>query len=363
MRLRITYTDHLVALVGEAAAAAARLESVGADTLAALAARAAVDRARLSLRLDASPLTDETATAVDEGRFDLPATVARPVPAAGGWAAALRLEGMATQQVAAVEYANLKAAHAAEAALADTFFEDPMGALATLHGLMCQGLVDPEVVGRPRRTAQAIHDGAQGMVIFNAPDPETVPGLLADLAGWLRGSTRSGSHPASAALPAVVVAGVVHERLLEWQPFEAANGRLARSAAALILRARGLDANGVAVCERSFVRDLAAYLPEVAATRRRQDDLTPWVEWQAEAAVAALDAAVGLAGRTPAPPAPGRARDLAAGLQPGDTVTVLEYARQLGVTRETAWADLRRLAAAGLVARDPRTRGMRYRRV
>jgi len=389
MDVRFRYSDHLVGLIDEAAASGARITAAPPERLAAEALRAKHDAGRLSARLDASPLEDATADAVDAGvwtppvsrpagerrwsgpsgerRQSRPAGEPRPDGPAGsmaaeekvgGWATALKLDGMATQQVAAVEYANLLACYDAEPALAEQLFEAPLTVLTTLHGLICQGLVDPQVVGRPRRTAQAVHDGGQGRVIFNTADPKAVPRLLDGLVEWL-GATGS---PGSVGLPTLVVAGVVHERLLEWQPFEAGNGRLARAAARLVLRARGLDPAAVAVPERTLAADPGGYHHEVAATMHRRGDLGPWLEWHAEAVVAGLAAAAQRLGASPSPSPPPRAVEVVHPLASGATITLAEYAGATGLSRETATADLRELVAAGTLRRDPRTRGLRFRR-
>ncbi|MBA2729697.1 MAG: Fic family protein [Euzebyaceae bacterium] len=374
MDVRFHYSDHLVGLVEDAAAAAARIAAAPPEGLAAEAQRAKRDAGRLSARLDASPLDDATADAVDAGtwvwpagkrRFDEPAGERRSddsagnvaAPQAGGWATALKLDGMATQQVAAVEYANLLACYDAEAELADQLFEAPLTVLTTLHGLICRGLVAPQVVGRPRRTIQAVHDGAQGRVLYNTPDPRVVPRLVDGLVEWLGATGSAGS----AGLPTLVVAGVVHERLLEWQPFEAGNGRLARATARLVLRARGLDPTAVAVPERTLAADPSGYHNEVAATIHRRGDLGPWLEWHTEAVVAGLAAvARRLVGHSPAPPA--RAVQIAGRMAFGATITLGQYAAATGLSRDTAAADLRALVSAGTLRRDPHTRGLTFRR-
>jgi hypothetical protein len=357
----VPYTDHLVSLLGRCEAAAARIAGADPDRRAALAASARVEAARRSARLDASPLTDETADDVDArlaaGQPPTPAALELPEPdgSPGGWARALKLDGMQTQEVAAVEYANVLAARDAEVQLAAEVLVRPLDALGTLHGLLCRGLVDPEVAGRPRRTEQAMHDGAQGLVLYHAPPAEDVPRLMDGLASWL--------GEGSATLPSVVVAGIVHERLLEWLPYEAANGRLARAAARLVLHARGIDPQGLAVIERPLAADPVGYYAEVAATVRRRGDLGPWLERWAEAACAALETAAEAADPRPAPMLPPRARQLAERLAPGDAITVREHAEAAGVRREAALADLRALGRAGLLVADPGSRGLRWRRM
>jgi hypothetical protein len=354
-RVRVSYTDHLVDLVARAEAAAARLTGADADLRRAAAVAAARESARLSLRLDGSPLTDETADAVDAGT--LPAvrpSTARPEEDRRGWATVLRVDAMATQDLAAVEYANLLACAEAEPGVAERFFDDPLGALAELHGVIVRDLVAPDVVGQLRRTDQAVHDGAQGRMIYRAVDPAALPDLLDGLAAWL--GTRS------VTLPALVVAGVVHERILEWQPYEAANGRLARVASRVVLRARGLDLEGLAVPERELAADPLDYYGEVAATIHRRGDLELWLERWGEVLLAALErAADALVPRErPAPPA--RALAAVSDLDEGEDITLAGYARRIGASLTTAQGDLRALAAAGVLVADPRTKGLRFRR-
>jgi Fic family protein len=358
MDVRVTSTNYLVTLIEAASRIAGRLRDVDRDRVGAVAAQARRDAARLSARLDGSPLDPDTADQVDAGQWQRPDGVLAAADPGGGWAAALRIDRMETQEVAAVEYANLLDAYDAEPALAPQLFDDPLGTLAQLHGLMCQGLVEPDVVGRPRTTEQAIHDGAQGRVIFNTPDPPAIPALLDGLRDWLRGTKTEGS----AAYSTPVVAAVVHEALLQWQPFEAANGRVARGAARLVLRARGFDPAGVAVLEHQWAADPGGYYGEVAATIRRRGDLTPWVERHTEALVDALERAATALDRPSTDEPSSRALTALDDVAPDGTITVAEYATRWNVSRETAAVDLRALAAAGLLRRDPRTLGRRFRR-
>lgn len=360
--MRIDWTDHLVALVGRTETAAARIAGAAPKRRAERARVARRERARLSARLDACPLEDATADEVDAREAaGLPAVEVLPERPDGGqtgtgsWARALRLEGMATQEVAAVEYAGLLACADIEAEVAAWFFERPLEGLARLHAEIGRGLVDSGVAGRPRMTDQAVHDGAQGKVIYHAPKPVRVPDLLAELEAWL---TRS-----SSGLPAAVVAGVLQERLLEWQAFETANGRLARAASTTVLRARGLDPNAVAVPERFLAADPAGYFAEVAATQRRRGDLAMWLERYLEALAVELEAAAADLAPLPAPDLPPRAAQALSTLSEATVITVREYAERAGVTLATAAADLRLLAAAGEVRLEPRTHGLRYRRV
>src|SRR5688572_29304982 len=124
MDVRVTHTSYLVALLTEASVGAGRLLDLPDDDREELRATARRETARFSARLDGSPLEDGTVVSVDAGDWQRPGTVAA-VARAGGWAGALRLDGMATQDLAAVEYANLLAAYDEEPHLATRFFDEP----------------------------------------------------------------------------------------------------------------------------------------------------------------------------------------------------------------------------------------------
>jgi len=306
--------------------------------------------ARLSVRLDASPLDDATASAVDRGEVPDPAT---PGAAHGGagWASALRLEGLPTQEIAALEYRGVRAAQADEAGLAAAFFGAPVATLVRVQRHVAAGLVDDDRLGDLRSTSRAVHDGAQGRVIFHAPPPERLPDLLAELDGWVR-SARARYRP-------LVIAGTVHGRLLHWRPFEAGNGRVARLASRIALRATGGDPWGVAVPERVLVRDPLGYATEIAATIRRRTDLRPWNERAAEAVVDGLEH---MARRRRVAPqdVDARAVRACATVPAGEPVTVPQMAAEAGLDRAAALVQCNMLSWAGLLRRDPGTHGLRY---
>ncbi len=348
------YRDHLVALVARSEAAAARLALAVPERRFELRAQARRDAARWSARLDGSPLTDQAAHRVDVAGGAASRPPLRPADQRGSWAQALRIDGMATEEVAELEYANALATYAAEEDLASVLPRDPAGVLAALHGRLVEGLVEPEAIGRLRPMALDVHDGAQGQVLYRTPDPARLPELFEALTTWLGGP--------SADKPALVVAGIVHGRLLEWQPFVAANGRVARAASRMVLRWRGVDPWGVAVPERALAADALGYHREVAATIRRRGDLTPWLERTGEAVADALEAAADAAHGFGAPSPPPEALDGIAGLAPGEAVTVPTYARGRGLDRETARSELEALRRSGFLRHEPGTQGLRLRR-
>lgn len=350
--------DHLAELIADVGAVAARLAAAAPTTRGVQAAKARRESARLSARLDASPLTEATADAIDERELQGLPPVEQPAgaPAArvtAGWAQTWEIDALATQEVAGIEYANLLACFDAEAAMAPQLLDRPREALAELHVLICRGLVEPGMAGRPRETEQAVHDGAQGRVLYRAAPPERLDGLLDELAAWLTG-------PAEAE-PALIVAGTVHERILRWQPFEAGNGRVARAASRLVLRARKVDPEGLAVAERLPARDPLGYHRAVAANMRRRA-LDPWLEWTGEAVLSGLIAAADAVDPDGHPDLPPRAAETAAELEPGAVLTLTEYAERTSTSLHAARTDLRAMVIAGRMEPVPGSRGLRFSR-
>jgi hypothetical protein len=187
-----------------------------------------------------------------------------------------------------------------------------------------------------------VHDASVGRVLFFPTDPA----LLSD--AWdllLRNLTGSGAGGAAARRPAAVRAGLMHLELLRHQPFDAANGRVARAAARLALLADGLLPAGLGAPDGVLAEDPLGYHEEVAASVRRRD-ATSWVERILEAhgqalrqAVAALDdhrislRTSGAAG-IPTIDVP---RGLDAAFTLGDVATLLEVDTTTARARCSAW--------------------------
>ena len=353
--------DRLLTLVERAGVASGRLSLMSAEAAIAAQPDAVRHQARLSAMLDGSPLREETADNVDQaaaGGLAPPESTPEPAPdalpdAAGGWSAALRIDRLPTQDVAAREYANLLACAEVESEVAGSFFDRPLHAMTKLHVVICAGLVAADMAARFRQTERAIHDGAQGQILWAAPRPDRIPAMMDGLLDWLGGQ--------SADRPALVVAAIAHERILEWQPFEAANGRLARSVARVIRRARGLDPFGLAVPERYWQSQTMAYHREVAATMRRRGDLTRWIDRIAHSETVALEAVVDSMAALPVEQPPPDLTELLASVGAGATLTIPETAAHLGVSRERARADLALARRAGLVEDDLTVPAARFR--
>lgn len=347
--VRFSRSPYLVELIAQAERLAARLAAASApDTLR----ERSMDRAALAtLRLDGS--TIERAPDLTQAGLEGAGPIAPAEQRAGTWLDALRLPGSpfengAEERVRTLEYVGARAALAADD-LAGQLLAAPLETLAALHGRLVGRLVDDEHAGTLRHTDQAVHDASVGRVLFFPTEPAGIPSALALLASWLT-SAAAREHP-------LVAAGVVHHELLRIHPFEAANGRLARAAARLVLRAGGLDPAGLAAPEPALAADPIGYYEEVARTLRRRD-LTIWLERWGEAVTDGLRGSareLGLLARD----APARARTFLAG-RDDPAFTVADYRAEAGVGPRQAAADLAALLDEGLVTRVPGARGLRF---
>ncbi len=340
-----SHSPHLTAQVAEAERLAAVLSATrpAEHDVEQLLAEAAV----ASLRLDGSPIAGVPDVDGTGGSHE-PATRTAGRPRPGTWFDYFRAEPLGDRELMATEYLGARAGLGA-GDLAEALVTAAQDALAELHRRVTRGLLDETLAGRHRRTEQAVHDRSVGRILYRAPHPEEIPARLAMLETWLV-SAATREHP-------LVVSGVVHLELLDLQPYEAANGRLARSAARLILRGGGLDPGGLGAAEVVLVRDPIGYYQEVAATRRRRD-LTIWLERWGEAVVGGLRLACHLRGLLNAD-VPTRAETFLADWHE-PRFTVADYHERLGGAPEELRADLERLLDAGRVRRVLGSRGLRF---
>jgi hypothetical protein len=337
-------TPHLVGLVGETERLAAILAATEPEpaTRERLEAEAAV----ATLVLDGSPLRAPPAgTAIAAHPAIDPATT----PArSGSWLDAFRVGEATDESILALEYARTRRALAADD-LAAPLLRDLRGTLEELHRRLTETLVADDVRARLRRTQQAVHDASVGQMVFRAPDPDVIEGRLGALEGWL---TTSGAREHG-----LLVSGVLHVELLALHPFEAANGRLARTAARLILRARGLDPHRLALAEPVLATDPLGYHREVPATQRRRE-ATIWLERWGEAVTGGLRLAARALGLLE-PQVRGRAEGFLRERTEPD-FTVVDYRGAVGIGPEESRDDLGALLDAGRIRRVAGARGLRF---
>lgn len=144
---------------------------------------------------------------------------------------------------------SLRAA-AAVGSMAAVWVRSPLQVLARLHTLAAADLASPAALGRPR---------SDGVGLGPA---------LTELAGVA----------ISSPWPVPVQVAMVHGRLLTLQPFEHANGVVARAAARLTMVAGGLDPAGLGVPEVPLLRHRGPYKEAAAAfAGGGLDHVTSWV--------------------------------------------------------------------------------------
>lgn len=346
---RFSRTPHLVELVAEAERLAALIASAPADTLDEARPGLLAEAAVATLRLDGSPIEAPPPEAL--AAVQLPRSPVPPQDRRGTWIDAIKLghlDEAPDEAILAREFGNALVALSSDD-LAAALVADPVSTLATLHRRLTGELLDDPHAGTLRRTEQTVQDSSVGRIIyFTAPPAEIAPRLHV-LAGWLT-SAAAREH-------GVIVSGVVHQELLRIHPFEAANGRLARTTARLLLRARGLDPAGAAAAEWALAADPLGYHEEVARTARRRD-LTIWLERWGEAVTDGLRHSAHALGLLSAD-VPERAEAFVAA-RPGAAFTIADYRAEASVGPDDARADLALLLDAGSIRRVPGARGLRF---
>jgi hypothetical protein len=295
---------------------------------------------------------------------DLPGDVVDDPPDEADGPAAAALDSAALERMAELERAGVVAGIASED-LAEAFGRasaDAGGlgtAIAVLHARLTSGLVAEERAGRLRRGPRVVHDASVGRVLFFPTDPAVLPDAWDQL---LRHVTGSGAGGAGARLPSAVRAALLHLELLRHQPFDAANGRLARAAARLALRADGLLPGGLGAPDVVLAEDTLGYHEEVGASVRRRD-ATLWVERALEAHGAALRRTLdALEGSKPA--TGGDAGDVALDAPPTDDegrFTLGDVVATESCTSSVARARCSTLVVAGRAERIVGSSGLRLR--
>lgn len=341
-------SPHLVELVAEVERLAATVSAAPAVDRRALELARADEVVRATLTLDGAdgdelPGPDEAAAALRAAAPVAP----DPADRRGSWLDALRtFDSPSDRQVRALEVLGARAGDASDD-LVGTLLSAPVATLSELHRRLTRGLVSEARAGQPRITEQAMHDGSTGRIVFFTTRPEDVPGELALLEAWLA-SAGTREH-------GLVVSGVLHLELLRIHPYDAANGRLARAAARLALRSRGLDPDHLAVPEPSLARDAMGYVEEVARTLRRRD-LTIWLERWGEAVADGLRSSARALGVLEVAVPEDAARFVAT----RPAFTIADLRADLGVPPAESREQLQRLLDAGMVVRRPGTRGLRF---
>jgi hypothetical protein len=201
---------------------------------------------------------------------------------------------------------------------------------------------------------------------YVAPDAQDVPKLMGQVVTWLQKGDADAHQ--------VVRAAMAHLHVASVHPFSDGNGRVSRIVQSLVLAREGILAPEFGSIEEHLSQHTAAYyavLQQVQGGSYQPDrDATPWVEFcvaahleQVDRRTEQLEAAAHrwqfleelVAGRGwPERLVIALERSLVGGLERA------AYAAEADISLPTASGDLRRLADAGLVIQQGRTRSTRY---
>ncbi|MDD5306821.1 MAG: Fic family protein [Deltaproteobacteria bacterium] len=146
--------------------------------------------------------------------------------------------------------------------------------IKSLHFMMI-GHVLSKNPGRWRPGAIFVHNDELGETVYEGPDGDVVPRLVAELVDQLNAEDKNA--------PAVVRAGMAHLNLVMIHPFSDGNGRMARALQTLVLAREGILEPPFCSIEEYLGRNTQAYydvLAEVGGGRWQPGlDARPWLRF------------------------------------------------------------------------------------
>jgi Fic family protein len=208
--------------------------------------------------------------------------------------------------------------------------------------------------------------GSDGRIVYQAPDAEEVPGLMAEVVEWLQNGDRE--------VHAVIRAAMAHLHVVSAHPFRDGNGRISRIVQSLVLAQEGLMSPEFGSIEEYLGAHTADYYAALnqahGPTYQPQRDASNWVAFCVKAHLAQArqrlaqieDAAARWTYLEELVGSRGWPDRLAIALEQSliGSSDRAGYAAEAGISAATASADFRRLADAGLVVQKGRGRSVRY---
>ena len=144
-----------------------------------------------------------------------------------------------------------------------------------IHALLYRGR---RAKPTPYRDGQNVIRETNGEIIYMPPEAEDVPGLMAELVGWIDES--------EADLPVPVIAGMAHYQFVTIHPFYDGNGRTARTLTTWLLYQGGYDLGKFYALEEFYAEDLDGYYNALVTHPnhnyyfgRNEADITPWLDY------------------------------------------------------------------------------------
>jgi Fic family protein len=136
-----------------------------------------------------------------------------------------------------------------------------------LHTVIAGGVMDQGVAGRYRTVAVRVGR-------YVAPPANEISGLMFELLDWW--------NKQAPALSPVLSSAILHYRFEEIHPFADGNGRAWRSLALWELYRRGFDTHRIFAVDEFYWHDRPRYYRALEDVRKRDGDLTGWLEYATE---------------------------------------------------------------------------------
>jgi Fic family protein len=148
--------------------------------------------------------------------------------------------------------------------------------LKELHGLVVNGTVPDDEVGKYRSVSVVLRDVMTGDIVHRPSPAVEVPYQIADFFDWLNDFSTSDINP-------VIKAGIAHFELVYIHPFTEGNGRVSRAFATLIMINEGYDIRRLFSLEEYYDKNVAGYYYALKTADQNPDhDLTQWLEYFVE---------------------------------------------------------------------------------
>ena len=154
--------------------------------------------------------------------------------------------------------------------------EMTLGDILELHRIITDRLLNKTRNGKIRKNPVYI-ENQDHEILYTAMDADKVEGALEELVNWVRASQFS-IHP-------VIIAAIIHFRIVAIHPFSDGNGRTARALTSLFLALNQYDCNGSLVLDSYYASDRKAYYAILQLLNGKnyvfsiKSDLTPWLEY------------------------------------------------------------------------------------
>jgi Fic family protein len=283
--------------------------------------------AHSSTAIEGNPLTLEQVRALEEGR-ELPAATPRSKQEVLNYFAGLRFIEKHLKKFPLTHEDVLK-----------------------LHKIIAGAVMDQGTAGRYRTIAVRVGK-------FVPPPAADVSGLMRELLEWW--------NVAAPKLSPVLTSAIVHYRFEAIHPFADGNGRTGRALALWELYGRGFDTHHIFSVDEWFWADRPRYYAALDDTRKQGEDLTHWLEYNAEGLQVTLEKVwmrvqrlAAKSGREKLVLRP-RQEQLLQMLRDRKSMSPQEIWDGLGVSKQGALDLLRPLIKAGLVRRVGTNKSGRY---